>query len=207
MDENLISKKELMELAGISYGQLYRWKRKNLIPEEWFIRKSTFTGQETFFPKREILARVQRIINMKEDLSLDKLADMFSSTPLNIQLPMSQVTKQNIVSEPVLKLFADKHRDASSMSFQDLLAVYIADIALQTGHVSLDEGEVIIETIRDYVEKFQGKQCELVFIRKLGVGTCLLVQSPVELHCDSGSHVVVRLPIADCIEQLKAAVS
>ncbi len=50
MDERLISKKELLEHAGISYGQLYRWKRKNLIPEDWFIRKSTFTGQETFFP-------------------------------------------------------------------------------------------------------------------------------------------------------------
>lgn len=48
MDPNLISKKELLELTGISYGQLYRWKRKNLIPEDWFIRRATFTGQETF---------------------------------------------------------------------------------------------------------------------------------------------------------------
>lgn len=50
MDEDLISKKDLLEQTGISYGQLYRWKRKNLIPEDWFIRKSTFTGQETFSP-------------------------------------------------------------------------------------------------------------------------------------------------------------
>lgn len=52
MEEQLISKKELLERTSISYGQLYRWKRKNLIPEEWFIRKSTFTGQETFFSER-----------------------------------------------------------------------------------------------------------------------------------------------------------
>ncbi|MFZ7625597.1 DUF4004 family protein, partial [Bacillus cereus] len=50
MSTDLISKKDLLELTGISYGQLYRWKRKNLIPEDWFVRKSTFTGQETFFP-------------------------------------------------------------------------------------------------------------------------------------------------------------
>lgn len=48
MEEELISKKDLLDETGISYGQLYRWKRKQLIPEEWFIRKSTFTGQETF---------------------------------------------------------------------------------------------------------------------------------------------------------------
>ncbi|MEC3633209.1 DUF4004 family protein, partial [Bacillus velezensis] len=52
---------ELLEETSISYGQLYRWKRKNLIPEEWFIRKSTFTGQETFFPRAEILKRISKI--------------------------------------------------------------------------------------------------------------------------------------------------
>lgn len=78
MDTNVISKKDLLELTGISYGQLYRWKRKNLIPEEWFIRRATFTGQETFFPREQILARIDKILNMKDDLSLDELADMFS---------------------------------------------------------------------------------------------------------------------------------
>lgn len=51
MEIELISKKELLPLTNISYGQLYRWKRKNLIPEDWFIKKSVSTGQETFFPK------------------------------------------------------------------------------------------------------------------------------------------------------------
>lgn len=78
MSTDLISKKDLLELTGISYGQLYRWKRKNLIPEDWFVRKSTFTGQETFFPKEKILERINKIQTMKEDLSLDELANMFS---------------------------------------------------------------------------------------------------------------------------------
>jgi len=46
-DDKLISKKAVLEEMGISYGQLYRWKRKGLIPEAWFVRRSTFTGQET----------------------------------------------------------------------------------------------------------------------------------------------------------------
>ncbi|WP_241893185.1 DUF4004 family protein [Mammaliicoccus sciuri] len=53
MDIQLISKKELLVECGITYGQLYRWKRKKLIPDEWFIRKSTYTGQESFFPERK----------------------------------------------------------------------------------------------------------------------------------------------------------
>ena len=57
MDQELISKKELLETFGISYGALYRWKRMGLIPEAWFLRRSTSTGQETFFRRDQICQR------------------------------------------------------------------------------------------------------------------------------------------------------
>lgn len=78
MDSELISKKELLEKYSISYGALYRWKRKGLIPEDWFIKKATVTGQETFFPKALICERVELILNQKEDFSLDYLSRQFS---------------------------------------------------------------------------------------------------------------------------------
>ena len=77
-EENLISKKLLLEKYSISYGALYRWKRKGLIPEEWFIKKSTTTGQETFFPKDLIFERVELILSNKEDILLDDLAEKIS---------------------------------------------------------------------------------------------------------------------------------
>ena len=79
MSEELISKKELLEIYGISYGALYRWKRKGLIPEEWFIKRSTVTGQETFFPRSLICERVELIIKQKDDVSLEELAEHFLS--------------------------------------------------------------------------------------------------------------------------------
>ena len=47
LEEELISKKELLEQYQISYGALYRWKRMGLIPEGWFLRRAAPTGQET----------------------------------------------------------------------------------------------------------------------------------------------------------------
>ena len=76
MEQELISKKELLEMYGISYGALYRWKRKGLIPEEWFIKKSTVTGQETFFPRRLICERMELIKAQKDDISLDGISDL-----------------------------------------------------------------------------------------------------------------------------------
>ena len=78
MDQELISKKELLERYGISYGALYRWKRKGLIPEDWFIKKATVTGQETFFPEDLVCRRVELIQSQKDDFSLDELAKQFT---------------------------------------------------------------------------------------------------------------------------------
>ena len=74
----LISKKELLQQTGISYGQLYRWKREKLIPEEWFIKQSSYTGQETFFPREQILPRIAAILENKDKYSLTELSRRLS---------------------------------------------------------------------------------------------------------------------------------
>ncbi len=78
MEQDLISKKELLQHCGISYGALYRWKRMGLIPEDWFIKRSTPTGQETFFPKTLILERMDEILSQKDDASLEELSNRFN---------------------------------------------------------------------------------------------------------------------------------
>lgn len=107
-DQNLISKKDLLSKYGISYGALYRWKRKGLIPEEWFIKKSTTTGQETFFPAKLVCERIELIRSQKEDILLDELAHQ-----LNKQ-------EQNNSSLLLLTEFGDKSfrlRDIKSIQF------------------------------------------------------------------------------------------
>lgn len=73
-----ISKKELLKTTGISYGQLYRWKREGLIPEEWFVKRSSPTGQETFFPQDKILKRIHAIQQLKDSYSLEELANILT---------------------------------------------------------------------------------------------------------------------------------
>ena len=96
MDSELISKKELLELYEISYGALYRWKRKGLIPEEWFIKKSTVTGQETFFPRQLICERMELIKKQKDDVSLEELSKLFSKeSKKNASIIIEQVLSNN----------------------------------------------------------------------------------------------------------------
>lgn len=74
INETQISKKELLQQYGISYGALYRWKRMGLIPEEWFCKKATATGQETFFPRALVCERIELIQSRKDTGSLEALA-------------------------------------------------------------------------------------------------------------------------------------
>lgn len=86
MEEKLISKKNLLEKYNISYGALYRWKRKGLIPDEWFIKKSTVTGQETFFPEKLICKRIETIQSMKDEVLLDELAKKLSGEDGGVEI-------------------------------------------------------------------------------------------------------------------------
>jgi len=103
-DERLISKKEVLETMGISYGQLYRWKRKGLIPEAWFIRRSTFTGQETFFPRDKILERIGRIVEMKDDHPLDDLAELITTrVNAKLRVALKKLERVGWLDEELLK--------------------------------------------------------------------------------------------------------
>ena len=75
---DMISKKDLLKETGISYGQLYRWKREKLIPDAWFEKQSSFTGQETFFPRTLILERIHFILTHKDEYSLTELRNLLS---------------------------------------------------------------------------------------------------------------------------------
>ncbi|MGN4749227.1 YhbD family protein [Bacillus cereus group sp. MYBK220-1] len=203
MSTDLISKKDLLELTGISYGQLYRWKRKNLIPEDWFVRKSTFTGQETFFPKEKILERIDKIQTMKEDLSLDELANMFSPSVREILLTKEDILYKGIASEPVLQFFIEQTNKTAEFQFVDILYVYMLEELLQSGEISLEEGKMVLQVLRENYEAMKHKTCDLIIVRKLGISTCLLVSNVDDLIFEKGTKIVLREAIMKYTEALK----
>lgn len=203
MEEQLISKKDLLELTGISYGQLYRWKRKNLIPEDWFIRKSTFTGQETFFPKAKILDRIDKIKDMKDDLSLDDMAEMFSPQLAEIFLNKDELLAKGIVSQMGLNIYEGVFGETKVLSFEKILFIYLLETFLQSGEVGIEEGKAILTVLEENYKNFEGKYCDVVVIRKFGVAICFLLSVPNTMYLEKGSKLVGKLNIAKSIEDLK----
>ncbi|ULT57302.1 YhbD family protein [Neobacillus drentensis] len=204
MSDELISKKELLEMADISYGQLYRWKRKDLIPEEWFIRKSTFTGQETFFPKEKVLERIHKIQTMKDNLSLDELADMFSPNISDLKLEKDDLVKRNIVSSSVMDIYLEMDKGGHQFTFSRIIEVYVLEKLLQSGDINLEEGKMVLQVLKDHTQLIKQKKCEVVMTRKLGVSSCLLLINSEGFHFEQGTKVVTVLSIMTCMEEIKA---
>lgn len=207
MEQDLISKKDLLQQTGISYGQLYRWKRKGLISEEWFIRKSTFTGQETFFPRDKILDRVERIRNMKEeDLSLEAIADTFSPAMVaDVALSPEEIRSQRLVSDAALDLFMERRAESGPLLFGELLAVAVLDRLLSGGEISIEEGRALVETMAGGVVATQGRDYEAVLVRKFGLSTWLLMPTGRDVIFEPAARAVVRLGLTEVAERLKQA--
>lgn len=121
--ENLISKKDVLQMTGISYGQFYRWKRKGLIPDSWFIRKSTFTGQETFLPREKILERVRKIQSLKDEHSLEELAQVLAPEVSGRTFTGEEVQAMAWISGPVREFYEPFRGGGAGYAFHDLFCM------------------------------------------------------------------------------------
>lgn len=192
----------------ISYGQLYRWKRKGLIPEDWFVRKSSFTGQETFFPKERVLGRVEKILSMKDGQSLDELADLFSPSPASlekIRLAADVLAIRNIVSASSLKLYCEFRGFApdATLGTAEILAAYVFGGLIDAGSIARDEGKALLPLLDESIAQSADAACEVYLLRRLGVFMCFSVAPPARVCLDPNARLISKINLASTVEELR----
>jgi DNA-binding transcriptional MerR regulator len=169
-EEKLISKKEVLKKMGISYGQLYRWKRKGLIPESWFIRRSTFTGQETFFPQEKILERIERIKAMKEDHPLDDLADLITEqVNEKLEVAFSKLRKMGWLDEQVIQVCHLREDGQSVLSLNETFCIGV--LRQMRGTARKEEIDLTKRTLdealaKGLIERIREERLSLHLLRK-----------------------------------------
>lgn len=142
---NLISKKDLLAITGISYGQLYRWKRERLIPEEWFIKQSSYTGQETFFPREQILSRIRSIQELKDKYSLEELAKILSPETSPAKYTIYDLKELEEIDQ---KLLTRLEEDTGRNQFDFLDIIFFAALSTAAKEIGMSE-----EQCRELIRK------------------------------------------------------
>ncbi|KAA0546098.1 DUF4004 family protein [Bacillus sp. BGMRC 2118] len=203
MEETYISKKELLEVTGISYGQLYRWKRMNIIPENWFIKKSSFTGQETYFPRDKVLERIQKILELKDDYSLEELAEFFSPKADHVEMMTTSLLTHHIVSKEVIQ--ASNYPPNEKLSFTDIFYLYMCDWISKEYRLSHDS---LVQQLSFLKEgDFVAEEVELVALKKEEVRIWFIVASKELLFVEDSATVLVKVSIVEKLNELKTKLS
>ena len=148
MDNNKwITKKELLALTHISYGALYRWRRKGLIPDAWFVHKSTFTGQETFFPREKILERIAFIQENKESMSLDEIARRLNPSPTALKYDTDILIRSAFTNEANLESYLHLCGRTAPLQYTDLLGLFLWQHLQHTQALSVQVAWDAVQTI------------------------------------------------------------
>jgi len=201
-EPELISKKEVLERTGISYGQFYRWKRKGLIPESWFIRKSTFTGQETFLPRGKILERIELIKQLKDEYSLEEIAEMLSPEPPK-RLFSAEVARERAgISQDVLERFRAVTGRDEPFRFREVFWMAVME-ALRAQGAPPETLELTLRTLQRDGLLFEGEpEWTLWLLLKADVPfVCLAPEHYVRF--DPEARVEVRVELNRLLEMTK----
>lgn len=203
MEDTLITKKELLEQTGISYGALYRWKRKELIPDDWFIHRATFTGQETFFPKEKILERIQKIMQLKDGMSLDDIAETFSPVHREVSMTPAEAERAQIASRSTIELFIQSTGNGGPYSFDDLFEIFLLDRLLKTGDLGREDAVAALPMVSEGLRLKKEGALRLLVFRKMGVTFGIVTDENATIFSDIGAKTVLVLSIGSLMSELK----
>jgi DNA-binding transcriptional MerR regulator len=203
MDPEMISKKELLEKTGISYGQLYRWKRKGLLPEEWFVKKSAFTGQETFFPAGKVLERIAKIRELKEETSLDELAGRLSDFADRQMPDNGELVSRRIVTEKTLEWLEAAGSRNGFPGRTGLLLLVVMERLFAQGNTDDHEAQTVLELLASNRDLLLREDFGLIFGRLDGKPVVVITEHPTTAAFGGKVAVAVRISFGDAAEELK----
>jgi hypothetical protein len=201
-EEAEISKQDALRESGISYGQFYRWKRIGLIPESWFRRRATFTGQETFLPRAKLLERIRRIQGLKDRHSLEDIARMLSPDVVSRSYSPAEVESMAWISQRARSLLPEGGTEGD-LRFLDLLCLTLIEHLLREESVADHQIGVAADTLCTRFGDVDsgGAERRLTLVSKEGVTSAALHSGACAF--DEGTQVLTSISIDSLVEQLK----
>ena len=200
--EEMISKREVLEHTDISYGQFYRWKRKGLIPEAWFRRRSTFTGQETFLPRDKVLDRIHRINDLKDDHSLDEIAEILSPDMLLKSYSAAEVGEMAWLSKHALQLYQSVRGDEGTYGFNEIVFIAAVEQLSVDGKLALEQLELAANGLLENFDSLESDEGRYLTIACRSSISYSVVHSGT-CYFDRDSDVLASVDLNDVVEEVK----
>ena len=197
-----ISKKDLLKTTGISYGQLYRWKREVLIPEEWFVKRSSPTGQETYFPQEKILKRIHAIQQLKDSYSLEELARILTPEVSNRLFCEEDLEHFDELDIDVAADFMDA-MSKDSFVFLEVLVMIALSQAMVDSAITEEERTHAVSFLSKRMSELHSADYVLELLQAQGHLYILLKKEGSEVYLDDGLVAIRSIHLNELSNAIK----
>lgn len=197
-----ISKKDLLKTTGISYGQLYRWKREGLIPEEWFVKRSSPTGQETYFPQEKILKRIHAIQQLKDSYSLEELARILTPEVSNRLFCEEDLEHFDELDIDVAADFMDA-MSKDSFVFLEVLVMIALSQAMVDSAITEEERTHAVSFLSKRISELHSADYVLELLQAQGHLYVLLKKEGSEVYLDDGLVAIRSIHLNELSNAIK----
>lgn len=197
-----ISKKDLLKTTGISYGQLYRWKREGLIPEEWFVKRSSPTGQETYFPQEKILKRIHAIQQLKDSYSLEELARILTPEVSNRLFCEEDLEHFDELDIDVAADFMDA-MSKDSFVFLEVLVMIALSQAMVDSAIKEEERTHAVSFLSKRMSELHSADYVLELLQAQGHLYVLLKKEGSEVYLDDGLVAIRSIHLNELSNAIK----
>ena len=197
-----ISKKDLLKTTGISYGQLYRWKREGLIPEEWFVKRSSPTGQETYFPQEKILKRIHAIQQLKDSYSLEELARILTPEVSNRLFCEEDLEHFDELDIDVAADFMDA-MSKDSFVFLEVLVMIALSQAMVDSAITEEERTHAVSFLSQRMSELHSADYVLELLQAQGHLYVLLKKEGSEVYLDDGLVAIRSIHLNELSNAIK----
>lgn len=201
--EDLISKRELLSECGISYGQLYRWKREGLIPESWFVKRATSTGQETFLPRRQSIERIKLILGSRGRCSQTALQK--SLFPPECTYKSTDLIKLPGVTRPLIQI--STLTGGREFTYGQALCAMIAGEALAACDMPDEQLKSLLKNLLSWAEEthaFSGSSGQIVLFKHAHGVVPLFLERATPIRAPIGCTIPYALPLDEIPERFNA---
>ncbi|MCR1978990.1 YhbD family protein, partial [[Clostridium] innocuum] len=196
------SKKDLLKTTGISYGQLYRWKREGLIPEEWFVKRSSPTGQETYFPQEKILKRIHAIQQLKDSYSLEELARILTPEVSNRLFCEEDLEHFDELDIDVAADFMDA-MSKDSFVFLEVLVMIALSQAMVDSAITEEERTHAVSFLSKRMSELHSADYVLELLQAQGHLYVLLKKEGSEVYLDDGLVAIRSIHLNELSNAIK----
>lgn len=207
--DNYITKINLLKETGISYGQLYRWKRMGLIPESWFIKRPAPTGQETILPRDKILDRIAEIKSLMKVYSLEELAEKYKDTKevddadiTNPVITFDELYESDYLIAEYVNAVGNYFKKPAYTACEYMMIIACADVARKERFTTREYVDILRYSL-PVADRCKSVNVKIVIFAAGGDTHIMIYESEEDAIFDSGLRVLGRFDFANMWHEIK----